>query len=174
MMKDLSIFLGANTGRGFRSLYDETIDSLDPERLYILKGGAGCGKSSLMKRVAAEGSARGLRVLRILCSGDPDSLDGVFLPDLGAALFDGTSPHVLEPDLVGQRGFYVDLSRFITAPAGDLRGWSEAYRAHYRKAYRYLSAADSALLFYPASNGTTYRISVNAVFNPRDYYPQYR
>ena len=35
-------------------------------------------------------------------------------------------------------------------------------------------AADSALLFYPASNGTTYRISVNAVFNPRDYYPQYR
>ena len=32
-MKDISIFLGANTARGFRSLYEEYIGSLDLRRL---------------------------------------------------------------------------------------------------------------------------------------------
>ena len=143
-MKEISIFLGANTGRGFRSLYDEYIGQLDLKRLIVIKGSAGCGKSGLMKRIAKEGADRGERVLRILCSGDPDSLDGVFLPDRGAALFDGTSPHVLEPSLVGERGFYADLSRFFTAPASGLAPLEEAYREHYRKAYRYLAAAQEA------------------------------
>ena len=33
----------------------------------------------------------------ILCSADPDSLDGVVLPRLGAALVDGTAPHGTAP-----------------------------------------------------------------------------
>ena len=142
-MKEISIFLGANTGRGFRSLYEEYIGSLTPERLYILKGSAGCGKSGLMKRVAARAAQGGQRVIRVLCSGDPDSLDGVVLPEAGIAFFDGTSPHVLEPALTGERGFYADLSRFFTSPAEGLEAWEEAYREHYRKAYRFLAAAGS-------------------------------
>jgi hypothetical protein len=140
-MKDISIFLGANTGRGFRSLYEEYIAGLDLQRQYVLKGSAGCGKSSLMKRMAAHADGLGITTIRVLCSGDPDSLDGLILPELRTALFDGTSPHVLEPPLVGQAGFYVDLSRFYRAPATGLEAWNASYREHYRKAYRYLAAA---------------------------------
>ena len=140
-MTDISIFLGANTGGGFRSLYDEYIAALGLRRLYVIKGSAGCGKSGLMKRVAARAAERGETTVRILCSGDPDSLDGVVLPQRGVAFFDGTAPHVLEPSLTGQRGFYLDLSRFYASPAEDLEGWDAAYREHYRKAYRFLAAA---------------------------------
>ncbi len=142
-MNDISVFLGANTDRGFFSLYDEAIGALELKRLYVLKGSAGCGKSGLMKKLADCASNDGLRTVRILCSGDPDSLDGVILPERGIAVFDGTSPHVLEPALVGERGFYIDLSRFYTAPAQGLARWDGDYREHYRKAYRYLASAGS-------------------------------
>ena len=142
-MKDISIFLGANTGRGFNSLYEEYIGALDLRRLYVLKGSAGCGKSSLMKRMAAHAAAHGVQTVRVLCSGDPDSLDGLILPELKTTFFDGTSPHVLEPSLVGQKGFYVDLSRFYSSPAAGLEVWDRSYREHYRKAYGYLASAAS-------------------------------
>ena len=142
-MKDFSIFLGANTGCGFNSLYEEYIGNLDLRRTYVLKGSAGCGKSSLMKRLAAHAAGIGTPTIRGLCSGDPDSLDGLVLPELKTAFFDGTSPHVLEPSLVGQEGFYLDLSRFYRTPADGLEAWNDAYREHYRKAYRYLAAASA-------------------------------
>ncbi len=140
-MKDITIFLGANTGRGFSSLYEEYVSGSDLRRLYVLKGSAGCGKSGLMKRLAGHAAGIGMPTVRVLCSGDPDSLDGLLLPELQTAFFDGTSPHVLEPTLTGQVGFYVDLSRFYRSPAVGLEGWNDSYREHYRKAYRYLSAA---------------------------------
>ncbi len=142
-MKDISIFLGANTCRGFFSLYDEYIGSLSLRRLYVVKGSAGSGKSTLMKKVAQHFAESGYDAVRVLCSGDPGSLDGLILPEKGVALFDGTSPHVLEPPLVGERGFYLDLSRYYTSPARDLEDRDAAYREHYRKAYRWLEAAGS-------------------------------
>ena len=46
-------FLGANSPQGFYSLYSELIDPETAKTVYILKGGPGCGKSTLMKQVAA-------------------------------------------------------------------------------------------------------------------------
>ena len=142
-MKDITIFLGANTGRGFRSLYDEFTGSPAMRRLYVIKGSPGCGKSTMMKQLAERARAAGLQVITVLCSGDPDSLDGVILPEKGAAVFDGTSPHVLEPSLVGQRGFYVDLSCCYTSAVQGLEVWDASCKEHYRKAYAWLAAAGS-------------------------------
>ena len=86
-------FLGANSPAGFYSLYDELIDPAEAEGIYILKGGPGCGKSTLMRQVAQRAEDAGLRVEYIPCSGDPDSLDGVILPEKKVALVDGTAPH---------------------------------------------------------------------------------
>ena len=72
-------FLGANSPAGFYSLYDQLIDPAEAEAVFILKGGPGCGKSTLMKRVAAAAEERGLQVEYIPCSGDPDSLDAILL-----------------------------------------------------------------------------------------------
>ena len=60
--------------------------------LYIIKSGPGSGKSSLMRRVERHLQAAGLKTEQVLCSGDPDSLDAVIVPELGAAIVDGTAP----------------------------------------------------------------------------------
>lgn len=86
-------YLGANAPTGFYSLYDQLIDPAEAENILILKGGAGCGKSTLMKQVAQRAEEQGLQVEYIPCSGDPDSLDAIVLPERKAAIVDGTAPH---------------------------------------------------------------------------------
>lgn len=88
-------YLGANAPTGFYSLYDQLIAPGEAEDVVILKGGPGCGKSTLMKAVARKAEERGLRVEYIPCSGDPESLDAIILPERRAAIVDGTAPHVV-------------------------------------------------------------------------------
>ena len=70
-------FLGANSAEGFVSLYDWWVDQRTIQAYYTIKGGAGCGKSTLMGKVAARMEQEGYEVEYIRCSGDPDSLDGI-------------------------------------------------------------------------------------------------
>ena len=94
---DVSFYLGANSPNGFYSLYDQIINPARAEDIFLLKGGPGCGKSSLMRRVAHAMEEHGLEVEYIQCSGDPDSLDAIRIPALGAAIADATAPHGTAP-----------------------------------------------------------------------------
>ena len=96
-MPNIQYFLGANSPQGFYSLYDQLIQIEDASAIYILKGGPGCGKSTLMRQVALAAEKADIQAEYILCSGDPDSLDGDVLPHLGIALVDGTAPHAAAP-----------------------------------------------------------------------------
>jgi len=141
----VTFYLGANSPSGFYSLYHELIRPEEAQRVFLLKGGAGCGKSTLMRRVAARLEETGERVEYIVCSGDPDSLDGVVFPDLGAAIVDATAPHVQEPRLPGVVESYVDLGRFYDHAAlvplrEEITAATEGYRSHYPRAYRCLTA----------------------------------
>ena len=49
----IEFFLGANSPSGFYSLYDHLLPPETASAIYILKGGPGCGKSTLMRKVAA-------------------------------------------------------------------------------------------------------------------------
>ena len=93
MVKKIDFFLGANSGGGFFSLYDQLGRPEDTYDLIVLKGGPGVGKSTMMKAIGAAAEKRGLDVEYIRCSGDPDSLDAVRLPRVGILAVDGTSPH---------------------------------------------------------------------------------
>lgn len=95
--KHIQYFLGANSPSGFYSLYDHLLPPERANRFYILKGGPGCGKSTLMRQVARRAEEAGETVEYTLCSGDPDSLDAILLPRLGVAIVDGTAPHVVVP-----------------------------------------------------------------------------
>ena len=108
---EVQYFLGANSPAGFYSLYDQMIDRTKARRLYILKGGPGCGKSTLMRRVAERAKAAGQEVEYILCSGDPDSLDAVILPGLEIAVADGTAPHGMAP--LGHRTKKVNICKAL-------------------------------------------------------------
>ena len=138
-------FLGCNSCRGFLSLYGD----FPPDAkafLHIVKGGPGTGKSGFMRRIGRAAEERGLDVSYVLCSGDPDSLDGVYVPALGQAWADGTAPHVIEPRHFGVDSDYVNLGRFCRLPLreedGDsIRRLSAEYRALYAEAYEALRLA---------------------------------
>lgn len=142
----IQYFLGANAPSGFYSLYPELLAPERAQRIYILKGGPGCGKSTLMRRVGTRMEEEGLTPEYILCSGDPDSLDALVLPTLGAAIVDGTAPHVVEPKYPGVVEQYVNLGDCYD-PAGlaplraDIMSCMSGYKGCYQRAYRCLNAA---------------------------------
>ena len=74
-------FLGANTGAGFVSLYPAFAAPEDGAFIWYIKGGPGNGKSTLMRRTAERAEEAGFAVESILCSGDPESLDGIYIPE---------------------------------------------------------------------------------------------
>lgn len=86
------LFPGGNTAFGFHSFYDQIIE-VDAARIFIIKGGPGVGKSTFMKRIGEEMLKYGYDVEFHHCSSDNNSLDGVVIPSLNAALIDGTAPH---------------------------------------------------------------------------------
>jgi hypothetical protein len=99
--KEPCYFLGANSGNGFVNCFSEIYEPLKGERLYILKGGPGTGKSTLMKKMALWMAEQGQRCILYFCSSDPNSLDGVRFPDCKTAFVDGTAPHIMEPQYLG-------------------------------------------------------------------------
>lgn len=139
-------FLGANTKSGFYSLYDGFTDPAAGDFLWVIKGCPGCGKSSFMRRIAAAAEQAGLRAEYILCSGDPDSLDGVSFPERRVAYVDGTAPHVIEPSCPGAAGLYLDLGAYLDAGTlqahlTEIADLTRRYRAQYAAAYAMLAGA---------------------------------
>ncbi|WP_074432863.1 PRK06851 family protein, partial [Neobacillus jeddahensis] len=108
-------FAGGNTARGFHSLYDSNLQGLD--RLFILKGGPGTGKSSLMKKIGHEWVEKGFHVEFLHCSSDNDSIDGMLIPRLKVGIVDGTAPHVIEPKAPGAVEEYINLGEAWNARA---------------------------------------------------------
>ncbi len=139
-------FLGANTPDGFYSLFDELYSPEEGWRLYIIKGGPGTGKSTLMKKVAAECDKRGIYCERIHCSSDPGSLDAVIIESLKVSIADGTPPHTLEPKYPGVSEITVDLGRFrddkmLRADADEIIRISKGNSYCHKKCIEFLSAA---------------------------------
>lgn len=105
-----SYFIGANTEKGFVLSRDFNKEEGNLDKLTIIKGGPGTGKSTLMKKISSssEGS------IQYFCSSDPDSLDGVeyTLDGKRCAVCDGTAPHVVEMGLPGAVSEIINLSEY--------------------------------------------------------------
>ena len=143
----LRYFAACNSEEGFYSFYKNVFTS-DLTHIYIIKGGPGTGKSSLMSRVADRAEGKGYRVEEIYCSSDPASLDGVIVHgrDESFAVLDGTAPHVTEMELPGARDeiLYVGdfwSSEILREQKEEILRESRARAEGYRRLYRYLRAA---------------------------------
>lgn len=149
MAKTYSAFLGANTPRGFVSLFDEMYNPYESTcNAFIIKGGPGTGKSTLMKKVAAAAMKKDIDCERIYCSADPDSLDGIILPHLGISIADGTSPHVLEPKFPGAAENIINTGDFwdkkkLSDYSDDIRRLTLEGSVYHRRSAGYLAAAGS-------------------------------
>ena len=142
----IQYFLGANAPTGFYSLYPELIRPERARAVYILKGGPGCGKSTLMRRVGRRMEEEGVDTEYILCSGDPASLDALLLPQLGVAIVDGTAPHVVEPKYPGVVERYVNMgacyrTEELAGVRQEIMACMSGYKGCYQRAYRCLGAA---------------------------------
>lgn len=109
--KTLRFFLGANTPSGFVSYFDELHKPQEGVRQYIIKGGPGSGKSTLMKKIA-DTFEKDDKMLEIIhCSSDVDSLDGVVIPCKKFNIVDGTAPHIVEPKYPGAIESIIDIAK---------------------------------------------------------------
>ena len=102
-------FLGSSGKNGFFSCFSQLTPKIEGQYTYIIKGGPGTGKSTLMRKIADEMEKKDINCERIFCSSDPDSLDGVIFPSIRVSICDGTSPHTLDPDYPGATGEIVNL-----------------------------------------------------------------
>ena len=87
-------FMGGVTPEGFSTELREYVNGSE-YFTFILKGGPGTGKSTLMKKIADRfGDAEDVTLY--YCSADPGSLDAVELHSSKTLIVDGTSPHFFE------------------------------------------------------------------------------
>jgi ABC-type lipoprotein export system ATPase subunit len=89
-----SYFASANSSQGFVSYFDYVLKGA--EKVYIIKGGPGCGKSTFMKKIGEDLLEAGYDVDFVWCSADRDSLDAIVVPEMKLVMVDGTAPHVTE------------------------------------------------------------------------------
>lgn len=141
-------FAGANTGRGFSGVYDEIADEEKMERIYIVKGGSGTGKSTFMRRIAEDAEESGYTVTRYLCGSDSDSLDAVVL-DGRIAVLDGTAPHTRDTVYPGAVSSLVDVGRYwdcgkLEKARTEIAALCRKKQECFASGNRYLAAAEYA------------------------------
>lgn len=111
--KILNYYAEGNTARGFHSLYESNLQGLD--KIFILKGGPGTGKSTLMKSIANDWVSKGYDVEILNCSRDNGSIDGVIIPKLSVAVVNGNEPNAIEAKLPGVIEQYIDMSEALNS-----------------------------------------------------------
>ena len=136
-------FAAINSVHGFVSFFDSIFAGRD--RLYIIKGGPGTGKSTLMRKIAAEAEKNGMDSELIFCSSDPSSLDGVIIPSLDTAIVDGTAPHLMDASLPGTKDEILNLGQYwnadeLYARREDIELLGKRKSKAYEKVFKYLAA----------------------------------
>lgn len=147
-------FAAANSFYGFVSLFSEIFDPDGFCKIYILKGGPGTGKSTLMRRISDFASQKLIDCEEIYCSSDTSSLDGVILTnkDKRIAVIDGTKPHMQDPIYPGAVDEIVNLSEGFNIAAleerrDDIESLVKLKSKEYNSAYTYLSSAEKIFSF---------------------------
>ena len=144
MAKTWHLFPGGNTANGFVGYFEELRQLA--RRTVIIKGGPGVGKSTLMGKAGRHYERIGMEVGYYHCSGDPDSLDAVFVPAAGFLVLDGTAPHIVDPALPGARDGILNLGvcldeEQLAEQAEEIAALNRDIAGRYAQAYRYLRGA---------------------------------
>ena len=146
----VDFFLGATTPAGFKG-YFAPLRREPGMQLVLLKSGPGCGKSTMMKRLARAAQDKGEPIQRIHCASDPDSLDGVVFLRQKRAIIDATAPHVVEPEAPGADERVLSLYHTIDADAlhphkDEVTALFARNQLLRSRAARYVASAGSLLL----------------------------
>ncbi|MGI6084814.1 MAG: ATPase [Acetivibrionales bacterium] len=140
------MYPGGNTPLGFFSYYKYIIDYNTANRIFILKGGPGTGKSTIMKKIGLDLAKQGYDVEFMHCSSDNNSLDGIVIPKLLIAIIDGTAPHIVDPAYPGAVDEIINLGEYwhkegFVEDREKIFEISRKIKGCFDRAYRYLRAA---------------------------------
>ncbi|MEH6942569.1 PRK06851 family protein [Bacillus sp. JJ722] len=136
-------FLGAATPIGAVDYVPNLTSGL--QHRYFIKGRPGSGKSTMLKKIAAQAEDRGFDVEVYHCGFDPNSLDMVIVRDLSFAIFDSTAPHEYFPSRDGD--VIIDVYERCIRPgtdedySTDIENVSRRYRAKMNEATAHLARA---------------------------------
>ena len=143
MSEGKTFFASSNSANGFQSYFDLIYNPKKFEKIYVIKGGPGTGKSHLMRKIGKFFDEK-IGVEYFLCSSDPDSLDGVII-DGKIAIIDGTSPHIVEAKYPGVVEVIVDTAKGINDNLTNHRQkifeLNDKKSRLYKSAYSYLKSA---------------------------------
>ena len=140
----LHFLASANTGCGFIDNFNSILEPDKNGFCYILKGGPGTGKSTLLKKIGSYFENKGEDIEYFYCSSDFSSLDGVRIVSKNISIIDGTAPHCKDPNIPNISEKIIDLGQFI----GDkvkkhqqkIKVLLSKKQFEYKLAYSYLSA----------------------------------
>ena len=141
-------FAASNSAHGFISYFGKIFDPVRLQKIYILKGGPGTGKSRLMHEIGTQAEAAGYAVEYFLCSSDTNSLDGIIINELNTAIIDGTSPHLTDPVFPGATEEIINLGDFfnvkiLTSEKENIMRLVNAKAELYKRAYAFLACGGS-------------------------------
>lgn len=141
-MKTTHLFAGTNSVQGFYSHFSYLVAN-SFKRVYILKGGPGTGKSTIIRNIARayHGPLEAYH-----CTSAAKSLDGLVIPALNLSIVDGTTPHVLEGNLPGAVHQTIELSAYwdsrpLTAARNKIEALNLESKRRVKSAYRWLKIA---------------------------------
>ncbi len=141
-------FAAANGYSGFISNFDKEFNPIDYERVFILKGGPGTGKSTLMRGIGSYFCGESVSIKAIYCSSDMHSLDGVTLTHNGKSvcIVDGTAPHTTDPLFPGAKEEIINLgdgfnNMLLRKSENEIIKINKSKKEHYKNAYSLLKIA---------------------------------
>lgn len=134
---------GTNTKDGVVNVVPGLVASVS--KAYYIKGRAGTGKSTFMKKITQACIENGFEIELYHCSFDPNSIDMLLVKELDFCMFDATDPHEFFPDREGDE--IIDLYEKLVTPgtdekfADDIDNINKKYKSYMKKGIEYLQQA---------------------------------
>ncbi|MBM7552120.1 hypothetical protein [Thalassobacillus pellis] len=138
-------YFGASTPEGVVDYIPNLTEEL--HKRYFIKGRAGTGKSTLLKKMASAAEELGLDVEVYHCGFDPESLDMIIVRELSFCIFDSTDPHEYFPET--SRDEIIDLYLKTVTPGTDekyataIMELNRSYKSYMKEGIRTLQEANS-------------------------------
>ncbi|MBE6645570.1 MAG: hypothetical protein E7612_09400 [Ruminococcaceae bacterium] len=165
-------FAAANGYDGFRNYFNKVFIPQDFERIYVLKGGPGTGKSSLMKKICTTFQNKNYKCEAIFCSSDPSSLDGIILQNNNKkiGILDGTAPHETDAKIPGAIDEIINLGDYwndktLKSKKKSILKLNENKSYRYSQAYNYLRIAGCFADNIRRTVESAYKISEAKIIN---------